>query len=201
MTGARIWTEFYPIGNGEPLQVFEQGSDINSFLEGDSGATQPPKGEMKVEGVWLGLIATACLVLTPPVHRDLGCFFSWLGNQSMCLSHPRSLLGCVASVPCSHMLRGSPWWPRMVSPSTSPPRCPSQARVCKCTTAYTTNQTVSTKGEGPLPLCCPQMCTNIMRLGHSEVAMCVHTPVCTHTHSSMCWAGSHMHAIVCVVWM
>lgn len=31
-TGARIWTGFYPTGNGEPLQVFEQGSDINKFL-------------------------------------------------------------------------------------------------------------------------------------------------------------------------
>lgn len=33
VTGARIWTEFYSTGNGEePLQVFEQGCDMNKLL-------------------------------------------------------------------------------------------------------------------------------------------------------------------------
>lgn len=135
--------------------------------------------------------ASGCLVLTLSVHRDLGCFFFWLGNQSMCLSHPWSLLGCVASVPCSHMLRGSPWWPRMVSPSTSPPRSPSQARVCKCTTACTTNQTVSMVGV-------PRCAQTFMRLGRSEGAVCVRTRVHV-AYSSMCWAGSYMYPFVCVL--
>lgn len=148
-------------------------------------------------------IASGCLVLILSVHRDLGCSFSWLGNQSMCLSHPWSLLGCVASAPCSHMRRGSPWWPRLVSPSTSPPRSPLRALVCKCTTACTTSPTVSTMEvvgggvggatEGAVMLlCCPQMCT-FMRLDHSEgaVCMCVHARVCTYR-------GRQFHVSLCV---
>lgn len=116
-----------------------------------------------------GTDASSCLVLILSVHRDPSCSFSWLGNQSMCLSHPWSLLGCVASAPSSHMQRGSPWWPRLVSPSTSPPRSPLPALVCKCTTVCTTSQTVSMAGgEGggyPVPLLSPDV--------HKQCCVCV----------------------------
>lgn len=142
-----------------------------------------------------GADASSCLVLILSVHRDPSCSFSWLGNQSMCLSRPWSLLGCVASAPSSHMRRGSPWWPRLVSPSTSPPRSPLPALVCKCTTVCTTSQTVSMaggeRGGYPSPLLSPDV--------HKQccVCVCVRTPTCKSAH----WADSSMYFFVCVIWV
>lgn len=155
------------------------------------GLSSHPKGK-KIKGTWVGAIASGCLVLTLSVQWDRGSFFSRPGSQPIHLSHPWSLLGCVAFAPCSRTLKGSPSWPRLVSPSTSLPRSPSRAPVCKCTTACTISQTVSKVGVYACVCARASMCTPFpfavlrcteafMRLGHSEGA--AHVCVCTSVHT------------------